>query len=80
MFEKNKKWTRRFRLRLTDLKNKVNGRGVGQVVSVLSFYSDDLSSNTANVYSFFVRFAFEKTENKQKEAVVFRFKKLKLNI
>ena len=28
------------------------GRGGGHVVSVLAFYSDDLSSNPADVYSF----------------------------
>ena len=28
------------------------GRGGGQVVSVLAFYSDDLSSNLAEAYSF----------------------------
>ena len=31
------------------------GRGGGQVVSVLAFYSDDLSSNPADAYSFFCK-------------------------
>ena len=31
------------------------GRGGGQVVSVLAFYSDDPSSNPADVYSFFCK-------------------------
>ena len=30
------------------------GRGGGQVVSMLSFYSDDPSSNPADAYSFFL--------------------------
>ena len=34
------------------------GRGGGQVVSVLAFYSDEPSSNPADTYSFF--FVFEK--------------------
>ena len=31
------------------------GRGGGQVVSVLAFYSNDLSSNPADVNSFFCK-------------------------
>ena len=46
------------------------GRGIDQVVSVLAFYSDDLSSNPAEAYSFFCNIVFEKNENKQKEAGV----------
>ena len=49
------------------------GRGGGQVVSVLSFYSDDPSSNPAEAYIFTVKFVFEKNENKQKEAGVGAF-------
>ena len=30
------------------------GRGVGQVVTVLAFYSDNPISSTADVYSFFL--------------------------
>ena len=40
------------------------------MVSVLACYSDDLSSNPAEAYSFSVKFEFEKNENKQKEAGV----------
>ena len=44
---------------------------VGQVVSVLAFYSDDLSSNPTEAYSFIsVKFVFEKNEHKQKESGV----------
>ena len=46
------------------------GRGGGQVVIVLAFYSDDPSSNPAEAYSFFCKIVFEKNENKQKEAGV----------
>ena len=43
--------------------------GGGQVVSMLAFYSDDPSLNSAEAYSFFyLKFVFEKNENKQKEA------------
>ena len=31
------------------------GRGVGQVVSVLAFYSNNLSLNPAEAYSFFLK-------------------------
>ena len=51
-------------------------RGGGQVVSVLPLYSDDPSSNPAEVYSFSVKFVFEKNENKQKEVWVGPLKKL----
>ena len=43
---------------------------------MLAFYFDDLSSNTAEAYSFYVKFRFEKNENKQKEAGVGPFKKI----
>ena len=39
------------------------GRGGGQVVSVLAFYSDDLSSNPAEVYNFSVQLLLKKNEN-----------------
>ena len=42
------------------------GRGGGQVVSVLAFYSDDPSSNPAEA----CEIVFEKNRNKQKEAGV----------
>ena len=38
------------------------GRGGGQVVSELAFYSDDPSSNPAEAYSFSVKFVLEKNE------------------
>ena len=50
------------------------GRGGGQVVYVLTFYSDNLSSNPAVAYSFSVKFLFEKNENKQKEDGVWPIK------
>ena len=40
------------------------------MVSVLAFYSDIPSLNSADIYSFSVKFVFEKNENKQKEAGV----------
>ena len=47
-----------------------SGRGGGQVVSMLAFYSDDPSSNPADIYSFSVKFVFEKNKNKQKRGRV----------
>ena len=44
------------------------GRGGGQVASELAFYSKNLSSNPAEVYSFYSAKLFEENENKQKEA------------
>ena len=43
------------------------GRGGGQVVSVLAFYSDDLSSDPLKPTVFSVTFMIEKRENKQKD-------------
>ena len=43
----------------------IMGRGGGQVVSVLAFYSDDQSSNPADAYSFYVQIVLEKNKNKQ---------------
>ena len=40
------------------------------MVSVLAFYSNDLSSNLAEGYNFSVDIVVEKNENKQKEAVI----------
>ena len=45
------------------------------MVSVLAFYSNDPSSNPADVYSYFVQIVIEKNENKQKEAWDGQFKK-----
>ena len=44
--------------------------GGGQVDSMLAFYSDNTSFDPAEVYSFSVKFVFEKNKNKQKEAGV----------
>ena len=44
------------------------GRGGYQVISVLTFYSDDPSSNPAVIYSFYYVNCLKKDENKQKEA------------
>ena len=43
-------------------------RCCGHVVSVLTLYLNDPSSNTTEVCSFYVKMVFEKDENKQKEA------------
>ena len=47
------------------------------MASVLAFYFDDLSSNPAEAYSFFLffQFVFEKNEIKQKEAHLFKHEK-----
>ena len=49
---------------------QIVGRGGGQVVSMLAFYSDDPSSNSADGYSFLKR-----TKINKKEARVGSFKK-----
>ena len=46
------------------------GRGGGQVVSVLAFYSDDPSSNPAEVYNFSVKLLLKRTKINKKEAGV----------
>ena len=48
--------------------NWARGRGGGLVVSVLTFYSDNLCSNPAEADGFSVKFLFENKENKRKEA------------
>ena len=52
------------------------GRGGGQVVSVLAFYSDDLSLNPAEIFNFSVKIVveIEKDENKHKKARIGPFK------
>ena len=40
------------------------------MVSVITFYCNDPSSNSTDGYCFYVNFLFEKNEIKQKEAVV----------
>ena len=42
----------------------------GLVVSMLTFNSDNASSNPTEAYSFFRKCVFEKNEHKQKEAMV----------
>ena len=49
------------------------GRDDGQVVSVLAFYPDDPSSNTAVAYSLICNICVDKNENKQKEAGIAQF-------
>ena len=56
------------------------GRGGGQVVSVLAFYSDDPSSNPAEVYNFSVKIIIEKNENKQKRGRVGPFLKKQITV
>ena len=51
------------------------GCGGGQVVSVLAFYSDDPSSNPAEVYNFSVKLLLKRTKINKKEAGVGPFKK-----
>ena len=47
-------------------KQNAGGRGGGQVVSVPTLFSNDLSSNPDEANSCSVKFVFEKNENKQK--------------
>ena len=56
------------------------GRGEGLVVSVLAFYFNNLSSNSAETYSFFCKICVLKNENTQKEAggLASFFKKIKV--
>ena len=64
-------------------KNKLTtpwGRGGGELVSVLTFYSDNPSLNPTEAYSFSVKFVFEKNENEQKEAGVGPFLPLPLQV
>ena len=51
------------------------GRGGVQVVNVLALYSNDLSSNPDEAYSFFLYNLCSKRTKKQKEAGVGPFKK-----
>ena len=56
---------------------KTRGRGGGQVVSMLAFYSDDPSSNPAEVCSFSVKLLWKRTKINKKEDGVGPFKKMK---
>ena len=50
--------------------------GGGQVVSVLVFYSDNLSSNPAEVYNFSVKLLLKRTKiNKKRPGLAHFFKK-----
>ena len=49
-----------------EAKHKILGRGGGQVVSMLAFYSDDPSPNPAEILNFYSLQLFEKSENKSK--------------
>ena len=51
------------------------GRGGGQVVSVLAFYSDDPSSNPAEVYNFSVKLLLKRTKINKKRPGLAHFKK-----
>ena len=57
------------------------GRGGGQVVSVLAFYSDDPSSNPAEVYNFSVKLLLKRTKiNKKRPGLTHFFKKITANL
>ena len=49
------------------------GRGGGQVVSVLTFYSNDPSSNPAEVYNVSVKLLLKRTKINKKEAGLAHF-------
>ena len=49
---------------------KLLGRGGGQVISELAFYSDDPSSNPIEVYSFSVILCLKRTKINEKETGV----------
>ena len=46
------------------------GRGGGNVGRMLTFYSDDSSSNPHDDYSFSVKFVFEKNEKTKKRTIL----------
>ena len=59
---------------VTNNMNRI-GDGGGQVVSVLNFYSDDPSSNIAQVYNFSVKLLLKRTKIDKNEAGVAPFEK-----
>ena len=59
----------------THLKIDCLGRGGGQVVSVLAFYSDDPSSNPAEVYNFSVKLLLKRTKIYKKRPGLAHLKK-----
>ena len=57
------------------------GRGGGQVVSSLAFYSDDPSLNHAEVYNFSVKLLLKRTKiNKKRPGLTHFFKKITANL
>ena len=50
--------------------DKLVGCGGGQVVNMLTFYSDNPSSNPAEVYNFSVKLLLKRTKINKKEAGV----------
>ena len=54
------------------MENKMTYKGHcdGYVVSVLTFFSDNPSSNSAEVYTFYAKNGVEKSTNKQKDGGV----------
>ena len=62
------------------LKVWIKGQGGGQVVSVLAFYSDNLSSNPADAYSFFWKNVIETSKNKETEAGLGFWKLIEIKI
>ena len=56
------------------------GSGGSQVVSVLTFNSDDPSSNPAEVYSFYSVYCLKRTKiNKKRPGMAHSFKKMFLS-
>ena len=52
------------------------GLGGGQVISMLSFFSNDVSLNPAEAYSFSLKVCDRENENVQKEATLAHLKNL----
>ena len=59
--ESNKEWRKNI-----EIKVKMGRGGGGQVVSLLAFNSNNLSSNPAQAYSFSCKFVFEINEKTNK--------------
>ena len=62
-----------------DLKSVLQCCGYGIVVSMLALYSDDLSLNPTEAYSFFCQMLLEKNEIHKKYVGVGPFKKYATN-
>ena len=54
----------------------MRGRGGGQVLSVLAFYSDDPSSNPTEVYNFSVKLLMKRTKINKKRPGLAHLKKI----